>query len=178
MEPGIYMVAVKIDSQSDKLLGSPYGISQNFRKVRVIVEPSLKTEQAGGKTTITFYGNDPNDETYGQIYGTKRYYPVSWSAGDKNGAFTAKGGVYTAECEANGEGSVTCDVKIWTGYKWEDAEQESFSVKLPEVPVSTARDSAPAKEPSHGGIPAWAWICIAVAAVATVVIVLARKKKK
>ena len=178
MEPGIYMAAVKIDSQSDKLKGSQYGISQNFRKLRVVVEPSIKTEQAGGKTRITFYGNDLNDQTYGQIYGTKRYYPVSWSAGDMSGEFSAEGGIYTSECEAYGEGSVTCDVRVWTGYKWEDSKQESFSVRFPEAPAASEPDVSPVTEASNGGIPSWVWICIAVAAVAAVVIVLARKKKK
>ena len=171
-EPGIYMAAVKIDSQSNGFVGTTYGVSQNFRKVRVIVEPTLKTSESDGKTEITFYGNDAADETYGQVYGQKRYYPVSWSAGDKSGEFTANGGLYTAECDGYGEGAVTCDVKVWTGYKWEDADQESFSVQLPDEPVAEEPAIAPAQEASKKGIPVWLWICLGVAAVAGVVLLI------
>lgn len=167
-EPGVYLAAVKVDSQSDLFVGTSYGVSQNFRKVRVVVEPTVTTENS----TITFYGNDLADETYGQVYGQKRYYPVSWSAGDKSGEFTANGGLYTAECDGYGEGAVTCDVKVWTGYKWEDADQESFSVQLPDEPVAEEPAIVPAQEAAKKGIPVWLWICLGVAAVTGVVLLI------
>ena len=66
-----------------------------------------------------------------------------------------------------GEGAVTCDVKVWTGYKWEDADQESFSVQLPDEPAI-----APAQEAAKKGIPVWLWICLGVAAVTGVVLLI------